>query len=135
MNIDPSEWERQERALREDPAYREVAGALRRSPGEPPADFAAAMAALVGHGASPVRAPTREGELERWLLRVLSGVLALAGVGVLGRTASDWLGGFDAIAAMLGGPTAWNWALAAAACVALSWAFTQGARRAGMSRR
>ena len=129
MNIDPREWELQERALHEDAAYREVARALRRSPGEPPADFAAAMAAMVDGG--PEAAPTREGEIERWMLRLLCGVLGLAGIGFLARSAGEWLGGFDAIAAMLGGASALNWALAAGACVALSWALTQRAQIAG----
>lgn len=139
MNIDPREWELQERAMREDPACREVASALRRSPGEPPADFAASMAAMVAGGAEAGRAgaatPAREGEIERWLVGVLSALLGLAGIRVLAGTAREWLGGFDAFAAMLGGPTALNWAFAAAACVALSWAFTQGALRTGVSRR
>jgi len=134
MNIDPREWELQERAMREDTAYREVARALRRSPGEPPADFAAATAALVEHGDSTMHAPTREGELERWLVRVLSAVLGVAGIGVLARSAREWIGGFDAIAAMLGGPGAINWAMAAGACVLLSWAFAQGALHTGLPR-
>lgn len=131
MNIDPREWDLQERALRDDPAWREVARALRESPGEPPAAFAASVAASVAARARPRIVPTREGEIERWLVRVLSAVLGLAGASMLARSAREWLGGFDAIAAMLGGPTALNWALAAGACVLLSWALSPG----GMLRR
>jgi len=117
MNIDPHEWERQERALREDPAWREVARALRRSPGEPPAGFAAAVAA---------RATTaRAWRLERVFVHVSSAALAFSGVYVLWRLRGDWLPGlresFGAATAMLGGPGALDWALAAGACLALSW--------------
>lgn len=128
MNIDPREWDLQERALREEPAYREVAAALRRSPGEPPADFAASVAALA---AGPARAATGEGRVERWLLRALAVVLALSCIAAVARYGGEWargfVEGFDAIAPALGGASALNWALAAAACMALSWAFAQGA--------
>lgn len=146
MNIDPREFEPQERALQapalqEDAGWREVARALRHSPGEPPADFAASMAALV-EGAAPARpagaaAGAREGEgrIERWLLRALAVVLGAAGIGALAVYGQAWIGsfvdGFDAVAPALGGTTALNWVLAAGACMALSWAFTQGAPRLG----
>jgi len=135
MNIDPREFELQERALREDAAYREVAKALRRSPGEPPADFAASMAALaVADGAGVgAGAPAPEGRVEHWLLRALTVVLGLSCIGALALYGGEWLGGvldgFDAIIPAVGGPTALNWALAAGACMALSWAFTRGMPR------
>jgi hypothetical protein len=139
MNIDPREFERQERALCEDADWRAVAQALRRSPGEPPTDFAASMAAMVqGAAEAPATATLgaaaaggSEGRVERWLLRALVVVLGATGLGVLAVYGRAWLGsmatGFDAIAPALGGATAFNWMLAAAACVALSWAFARGA--------
>lgn len=137
MNIDPREWDLQERALREDAAYREVARALRHSPGEPPADFAASVAALAA--AAPVpstdassvaalgRASSagREDLLEHWLLRAFAMVLGGAFVYALARYGALWREGFEAIAPVLGGSTALNWLVAAGACVALSWAFAQ----------
>lgn len=137
MNIDPREFELQERALREDAAYREVAQALRRSPGEPPADFAASVAALAS--AEAAGAAASESRIERWLLRALAMVLGLSSIGALAIYGGEWLrgvrDGFDAIVPALGGSTAVNWVLAAGACMALSWAFTQGAPRFGRSRR
>ena len=133
MNIDPREFDLQERALREDAAYRAVARALRRSPGEPPADFAASVAALAG--ARPVRAA--DGLVERWMLRVLAAVLGVSSVGALWFYGGDWLGavrvGFDALVPLLGGPTALNWVVAAGACMALSWLLARGAPPRGVS--
>lgn len=142
MNIDPREWDLQERALREDAAYREIARALRRSPGEPPADFAASVAALAAApGASTPAAasvavatdapvfPVIEGVLERWVLRGGALVLGLAFVYAIARYGALWREGFDAVVPVLGGSTALNWALAAGACMALSWAFAQGGSR------
>jgi hypothetical protein len=134
MNIDPREFELQERALREDAAWRDVARALRRSPGEPPADFAASVAALAGAGVAPApAAATPEGRIERWLLRALTVVLGLSCIGALALYGGQWLGGvaegFDAVARDIGGPTALNWALAAAACMGMSWGFSRGAPR------
>lgn len=121
MNIDPREWELQERALREDAAYREVARALRRSPGDPPADFAASVAAL----AEAAPAPWRDGMLERWMLRVLAAVLGVSSVVALWFYGGDWVdgvaGAFDALVPVMGGPAAVNWVVAAGACMALSW--------------
>ena len=131
MNIDPREWDLQERALREDAAYREVARALRRSPGEPPADFAASVAALV----APAPAPAREDLLEHWLLRAFAMVLAIAFISAIAHYGSLWLEGFEAIAPLLGGSTALNWAVAAGACVALSWGFAPGGARLHPPRR
>jgi hypothetical protein len=131
MKIDPREWDLQERALREDAAYREVARALRRSPGEPPEDFAASVAALV----APAPAPAREDLLEHWLLRAFAMVLAIAFISAIAHYGSLWLEGFEAIAPLLGGSTALNWAAAAGACVALSWAFAQGGARLHPPRR
>jgi hypothetical protein len=132
MNIDPREFDLQERALREDPAWHGVARALRASPGEPPAEFAASVAALAEAAPVPAAAaPGGEGRIERWLLRALSLVLAAIGIGVLATYGSEWFGsvpgGFEAIASVLGGSSALNWALAAGACMALSWLFARGA--------
>jgi hypothetical protein len=139
MNIDPREFELQERALREDAGYREVARALRRSPGEPPADFAASVAALAAGAALAPAAATPEGRLERWLLRALTAVLGLSCIGALVLYGGEWLAGvrdgFDALVPALGGGTALNWVASAGACMALSWAFAQGAPRLGQPRR
>jgi len=138
MNIDPREFEQQERALREDAGYREVARALRRAPGEPPTDFAASVAALAAAEAAPVHAQpavalgrtasahAADGVLERRLLRALAVAFAASGAVVAAIYGREWLGGFAAMASALGGSTALNWVLAVAACVALSWAFAQG---------
>ena len=135
MNIDPREWELQERALREDAAYREVARALRRSPGDPPADFAASVAAL----AEAAPADARDGMLERWMLRVLAAVLGVSSIGALWLYGSDWvaemLGGFGALLPLIGGPTALNWIVAAGACMGLSWLVARGASAGGMPAR
>lgn len=134
MNIEPREWDLQERALREDAAWREVAQALRRSPGEPPAEFAASVAATAGGGraGAPVRPAEGEAGIERWILRALAAVLVLASIGALARYGGDWLGSvavaFEALVPAMGGPTAANWAIAAGACMALSWAIARGAR-------
>lgn len=151
MNIDPREWDLQERALREDAAYREIAQALRRSPGEPPAGFAASVAAAVAAqaavahasathadsmpAASGSAAAAAEGVFERWVLRAGAAVLGLALVYAIVRFGDAGREGFGAIVAMLGGSTALNWVVAAGACMALSWAFTQGEPRFGRSRR
>jgi hypothetical protein len=146
MNIDPREWDLQERALREDAAYREVAQALRRSPGEPPADFAASVAALAAaHASTPAAAGADatgasvstpiEGVLERWVLRGGALVLGLAFVYAIAHYDEAWREGFGAMVALLGGSTALNWIVAAGACMALSWAFTQGEPMFGRSRR
>jgi hypothetical protein len=128
MNTDPREFDLQERALREDPAWRDIARALRVSPGEPPADFAVSVAALAE--TAPAAARGGEGRIERWLLRALSLVLAAIGIGVFATYGHDWFGGliegFDAIGPALGGSSALNWAFAAGACIALSWAFARG---------
>ena len=146
MNIDPREWDLQERALREDAAYREVARALRRSPGEPPADFAASVAASVAALATPAQARAvsaadaspsalADGVFERSVLRAGAAVLGLAFVYAIVRYGDAWREGFGAIAAVLGGSTALNWVVAAGACMALSWAFMQGEPRFGKPRR
>ena len=157
MNIDPREWDLQEQALREDAAYREVARALRRSPGEPPADFAASVAGSVAaiapgahtpaaqaHAAqtitrsSAARGPASaatDGRFERWVLRAGAAVLGVAFVYAIARYGDAAREGFGAIEALLGGSTALNWVAAAGACMALSWAFTQGEPRFGRSRR
>lgn len=145
MNIDPRDWELQERALREDAAYRQVAQALRRSPGEPPADFAASVAASVA-GLAPAasahavtaRGPVSaaaDGLFERWVLRAGAAVLGVGLVYAIARFGDAARDGFAAIVALLGGSTALNWLAAAGACVALSWVFTQGAPEFGRSRR
>jgi hypothetical protein len=134
MNTDPREFERQERALREDAAWGDVARALRRSPGEPPAGFAASIVALAAAEAVPARtAPTPEARIERWLLRALAVVLGVSCVAALAIYGGAWLGGigdgFDAIVPAVGGAAALNWMLAAGACVGLSWAFARSAPR------
>lgn len=133
MNTDPREFDLQERALREDPAWRDIARALHASPGEPPADFAVSVAAMAAATRAPAPAAVvrgREGRIERWLLRALSLVLGAIGIGVVATYGNDWFGGvidgFDAIGPALGGSSALNWALAAGACIALSWAFARG---------
>ena len=136
MNIDPREWDLQEQALREDAAYREVARALRRSPGEPPADFAASVVASVAGlapagsaNAVPARGPVSaagDGLFERWVLRAGAAVLGIALVYAIARFGDAARDGFAAIVAMLGGSTALNWLAAAGACMALSWVFAQG---------
>lgn len=133
MNTDPREFDLQERALREDPAWRDIARALRASPGEPPADFAVSVAAMAAATRAPALASAvrgGEGRIERWLLRALSLVLAAIGIGVFATYGHDWFGGviegFDAVGPALGGSSALNWAFAAGACIALSWAFARG---------
>jgi hypothetical protein len=139
MNTDPREFDLQERALREDAAYREVARALRRSPGEPPADFAASVAALAATDAMGMGATSGEGRVERWLLRALGVVMGVSCLVALVLYGGAWLGGirdgFDAIVPALGGSTALNWVLAAGACMALSWVFARGAPRLAPRRR
>ena len=88
--------------------------ALRReADAGPPADFARSVAALA-------RDRTAEPEVERWLLRALVMVLAIAGIAVAVMQGRQWLPAFESLP-MLGGATATNWAIAMLACVALSW--------------
>ena len=75
--------------------------------------FARSVAALA-------RDRTAEPEVERWLLRALVTVLAIAGIAVAVMQGRQWLPAFESLP-MLGGATATNWAIAMLACVALSW--------------
>ena len=88
--------------------------ALRReADAGPPADFARSVAALA-------RDRTAEPEVERWLLRALVMVLAIAGIAVAVIHGRQWLPAFESLP-MLGGATQASIAIAQFAAVALSW--------------
>lgn len=120
------EWQLQERALREerdstadgdDPVltqYRQVARALRRNSLEVPHDFAATVAGAV-------RLPSAPAAWERGLLRGLFAMLGLSGLGAAVLYGGQWLQGF--VVLWSSAPvTTYNWMLALAACLAVSWA-------------
>lgn len=126
------EWQAQERAVREErlglplargddadgarvAGYRLLARALRHPPLErPPADFAAQVARHVQAG------PAFEERVERWLLRALLAVLALAAVGVAALYGAAWWPALAAFPQALPAG-AGAWASALLACLALSW--------------
>lgn len=121
--IDEREWQAQERALRAarlhlaggdvDAGYRRVAQALRQAPPvQLPADFARQLARRVG-------AATLDLRLERWLLRAVLLVLAVAVPVVLLRYAGA---GTEVAAALFPAlsQSAPGWLLALLACVALN---------------
>jgi len=127
--IDEREWQAQERALRAarlhlaggdvDAGYRRVAQALRQAPPvQLPADFARQLARRVG-------AATLDLQLERWLLRGVLLVLAVAVPVVLLRYAAS---GTEVAAAVFPAlsQAAPGWLLAGVACVALSWSMEAG---------
>ena len=131
MIPDEREWLAQENAMRcerkglEMPdsdalgtAYLPIARALNR-PLEPmlPADFAARVAALATAGQIPAEA---ESLLERMLLLGLAavfGICALVAVVIYG---SNWLGNSFSMLAQIGTSNL-TWAMALAACLAVSW--------------
>jgi hypothetical protein len=136
-SIDEHEWQAQERALREERAgaiaagddpllarYRQVARALRRPlPDALPADFARSVAQRVAtaHAAPDMR-------LEQQLLRVLSLLLAVSAIAAMALYGGQWLRAFAALSSSLpigsaSAGLAFNWTLALAACLGLSWSF------------
>ncbi len=121
--VDERDWLAQERALAQggDPRDALLARALRTPPAaSPPPGFAADMARLV----TPAVVPRDEGRLERLLLNTLFVVMAAGALVVTLLYGSHWLAALDGLL----GQRATQWALAGAACVALSWALN-GARR------
>lgn len=128
------EWQAQERALREEreradvhstghlvaepriAEYRLVARALRQPmPDLLPADFAQQLAARIGH----VPLDTR---LERWLMRLLIGAMAVSGIVAMLIYGAGW---WDAVASSVPqtSATTINWIYAVGACMAGSWLF------------
>jgi len=126
------EWQAQERALREErerngvqPAghfstepriakYRLIARALRQPmPDLLPVDFAQQLAARVGH----VPLDTR---LERWLMRLLIGAMAVSGLVAILMYGGGW---WQAIVASVPqtSATTINWIWAVGTCMAGSW--------------
>lgn len=120
--IEERDWLAQERALAGgDRGDALLAQALRTQPvASPPPGFAADMARL----AAPVAAVRDDGRLERLLLNGLLVALALGTFVVALIYGGQWL----ALANRSIGAGGTQWALAGAACVALSWALG-GARR------
>ena len=123
--VEERDWLAQERALAPAGGDRRdalLAQALRTLPvSSPPPDFAAATARLV----APVGAVRRDdGRLERLLLNGLFAAMALGVLIVALAYGGQWL----ALANRSLGAGGTQWALAGAACVALSWAMG-GARR------
>ena len=123
--IEERDWLAQERALAPAGGDRRdalLAQALRTQPvAPPPPDFAADMARLV----APARAVRGDdGRLERLLLNGLFAVMALGTLVAALAYGGEWF----ALANRSLGAGGTQWALAGAACVALSWALG-GARR------
>ncbi|KAF1691458.1 hypothetical protein [Pseudoxanthomonas koreensis] len=120
--VDPGEWEAQERGMRTARArdadarldeaaadYRIVAEALVSAPrSEPPAGFATAVAKHVAR---------HEAGLERLLWRSLLVVFVVASAAMGAQYGAQWL---QALQGILDGD-ALGWALAAVGCMALSW--------------
>ena len=123
--IDEREWQAQERALQDaragtpstDPLaarYRAVAEALRAPlPDLLPPDFAARVAANVRHAPLDAR-------FEGTLVRTLTTLLGLSGAATAALYGRHWL---PAILGplQLDSASAFNWALALGACVAMTW--------------
>jgi hypothetical protein len=123
--IDEREWQAQERARQDaragtpstDPLaarYRAVADALRAPPPDVlPPDFAARVAAQVGHG-------SLDAHFEGTLVRTLTTLLGLSGAVTAAVYGREWL---PAILGplQLDSASAMNWALALGACVAMTW--------------
>jgi hypothetical protein len=139
--MNQSEWEAQERALREErqgaaaasgdarvAAYRLIARVLRDPPlAPPPEDFAARTAARV-----ELAARILDDRVELWLQRALLGLLVLGGAAATVVYGGEWLRAVAvrmAERADLGALTGAGWALAVAACVGLSAAVERFARR------
>lgn len=130
------EWQAQERALREErehsgvqsaghfstepriAQYRLIARALQQPmPDLLPDDFAKALAARVGH----VPLDTR---LERWLMRLLTGTLAVSGSVAMLVYGPGW---WQAVASSVPdtSATSINWICAVGACMGGSWLLEQ----------
>lgn len=127
------EWQAQERALREErertdlhstqhlaepriAEYRLIARALRQPmPDLLPADFAQQLAARVGH----VPLDTR---LERWLMRLLIGAMAVSGIVAIVIYGAGW---WQAVIASVPqtSATTLNWIFAVGGCMGSSWLF------------
>lgn len=133
MTHDEREWQAQERALLnerlgidagQDDAlvarYRTIARALRQPPaGGLPSNFAYEIARVAALQVQPVEVDSR---VERWMMRALVGVMALAGAFVAAIQGGDWL---RASGELLGasGLGAGNWIFAVVACVAMTFGF------------
>lgn len=126
-SVEERDWLAQERALAHPAGDRRdalLARALRTMPvSQPPADFAAAVAALAASGAT-VASREPDAKLERMLFNGLLAVFALAVVVVAAMYGGQWW----AMASEGLGRGAAQWALAAGACLLLSW-LPGGARR------
>ena len=140
--IDPREWELQERARLDAGARREAARA-QRAPAEGddadarayariaqalraplPERLPSNFAHVVAHAAETrARAARQATRMEQGLVRGLVAAMAVAGLVVTLLYARTWLAELDAAA----GAGASGWALAAAACLLLTWA-VQGRR-------
>ena len=124
--VDEREWLAQEQALSM-PSNRRadvlLVRALRTLPeSQPPSGFAAEVARLAAAG--PRQATAMDARLERRLLNLLLGVLALASLGAAAWYGSQWW----ALASQTLGAGAAQWALLGAACLLLSW-LPEAARR------
>lgn len=127
-----AEWQAQERALRDERAgsplpvgdarraeYRLVSRALRHPPLDPvPFDFARTVAARVA------RATDGDDRLERLLLRVLVGLLAVAGMVIGTVYGSTWAPAVMAAMPLPAGELL-RWGLAVLACAATTWLLGQ----------
>lgn len=139
--IDPYEWELQERARLDAGARMEAAGASAPPAGDVgdarayariaqalraplPERLPSNFAHVVAHAAETrARAARQATRMEQGLVRGLVAAMAVAGLVVTLLYARNWLAELDAAA----GAGASGWALAAAACLLLTWA-VQGRR-------
>lgn len=117
--VDERDWLAQEQALSMPSGRRAdalLAHALRTLPAsQPPPGFAAEVARLAMAG--PRQATAADTRLERLLLNVLLGLLALASLGAVVWYGSQWW----ALASQALGAGAAQWALLGAICLLLSW--------------
>ncbi|MGY1408196.1 hypothetical protein ACW5EG_01235 [Luteimonas sp. A611] len=124
--VDEREWLAQEQALSMPSGRRAdalLARALRSLPASrPPPGFAAEVARLAAAG--PHQASAVDARLERLMLNVLLGLLALASIGAAAWYGNQWW----ALASQALGAGAAQWALLGAACLLLSW-LPEAARR------
>lgn len=130
--VDEREWLAQEQALSMPSGRRAdtlLAHALRTLPAsQPPPGFAVEVARLAAAG--PRQANAADTRLERLLLNVLLGVLALSSLGVAAWYGSQWW----TLASQALGAGAVQWALLGAVCLLLSW-LPEAARRLHGDRR
>jgi hypothetical protein len=129
--FDEREWNLQERALREerlhaaaagDPdvaAYRRIVRTLREPlPDALPTNFAASVAAQAARPSA-----RGEGQVERWLVRMLSVAFVVSALYFIANDGGEWLHASLSLLPAADATALRSWGLALGACIAMTWAF------------